>query len=40
MQGVNPTGFLTSELPQGQADDLEQLGPQLAVAIGAATTLF
>lgn len=36
----NPTGFLTSELPQGQADDLEQLGPQLAVAIGAATTLF
>ena len=35
----NPAAFLESELPQNQADDLEQLAPRLAVAIGAATTL-
>lgn len=36
----NPAAFLGSELPKNQVDDLEHLGPQLAVAIGAATTLF
>jgi type IV pilus assembly protein PilM len=36
----SPAGFLASEVPASQAADLEQLGPQLAVAIGAATTLF
>lgn len=36
----NPVGFLTSELPESQAADLEELSPKLAVAIGAATTCF
>ncbi len=36
----SPSSFLASEVSASQSTDLEQLGPQLAVAIGAATTLF
>jgi type IV pilus assembly protein PilM len=36
----NPTAFLRSELPPVQAAELEQIAPQLAVAIGAALAAF
>jgi type IV pilus assembly protein PilM len=36
----NPASFLKMELPPEQAAELEYIAPQLAVAIGAATTLF
>ncbi|MCX8090490.1 MAG: pilus assembly protein PilM [Verrucomicrobiae bacterium] len=36
----NPTSFLRSELPPVQAAELEQIAPQLAVAIGAALAAF
>ena len=35
-QGWNPTGNLTLELPPQQRAELEQVAPQLAVALGAA----
>jgi len=35
-----PTAFLQSELSPDQATELEQVGPQLTVAIGAAVTAF
>jgi Tfp pilus assembly PilM family ATPase len=31
----NPTSFLTLELPPQQTGELEQIAPQLAVAVGA-----
>jgi type IV pilus assembly protein PilM len=36
----NPTGFLQLALPGNQAVEIEQIGPQLTVAIGAALTTF
>ncbi|MGH7950348.1 MAG: pilus assembly protein PilM [Limisphaerales bacterium] len=36
----NATGFLQSALPQEQAAELERVGPQLTVAIGAALAAF
>lgn len=36
----NPAAFLRSELPPVQAAELEQIAPQLAVAIGAALAAF
>ena len=34
----NPASFLQMELPPEQAAEVEQVGPQLAVALGAAFT--
>jgi type IV pilus assembly protein PilM len=36
----NPTGFLQSELPPVQVAELENVAPQLTVALGAAFTAF
>jgi type IV pilus assembly protein PilM len=36
----NPTTFLRLELPPAQAAEIEQVAPQLTVAIGAALTAF
>ena len=36
----NPTSFLTMALPPQQVGELEQVAPQLAVAVGAAATAF
>ncbi len=36
----NPTTFLQSELPPVQAAELDQVAPQLAVAVGAALAAF
>jgi hypothetical protein len=36
----DPTGFLQLALPGQQAVEVEQVGPQLTVAIGAALAAF
>ena len=36
----NPTSFLTMALPPQQVGEIEQVAPQLAVAVGAAATAF
>jgi type IV pilus assembly protein PilM len=39
-QAWNPTGFLGLALPPQQIGEIEQVAPQLAVAVGAATSAF
>jgi len=36
----HPAAFLQTDLPPDQAADLEQVGPQLTVALGAAFTVL
>jgi type IV pilus assembly protein PilM len=39
-QAWNPTGFLAMSLPPQQMTDIEQVAPQLAVAVGTAVAAF